>query len=342
MTASKHRERERERRRDRDGVRNECCFKRYLGCPVKMEYLCHLWHERPSKRVPWTCSRCLLQSLPLTLYLWLSSSLSPSLSQSPLTTFLHICSTKRTKWNAQKISWQDKAKPKIKRSQIGQQPPLPSPALPHPALSPSLKPRRRKANRKRKISVGRYEHMDIWTFGSSSSSRCLWVAAGGGPFAYWNDWTRSLGSRVPGPERETRLGPQQTIVCTTSPKTRDKTRRDETKDRHTAHKKWDLCGVSFRQRENVMRFYDFISDNRPWNLMDTTWGSLVCCSAPHSHSHFNFFVWQTNLSLFFVHFLEFSCIFLALDEQQQQQPQNESCTQTNQKFCARNQSGENV
>lgn len=93
-------------------------------------------------------------------------------------------------------------------------------------------------------------------------------------------------SCFPGPERErerhsTRLGPQQTIVCTTSPKTRDKTRRAETKDRHsTAVKKWDLCGVSLRQRENVMRFYDFISDNRPWNLMDTTWGSLVCCSAP--------------------------------------------------------------
>lgn len=203
-----------------------------------MEYLCHLWHERPSKRVPWTCSRCLLQPLPLTLYLWLSSSLSPSLSQSPLTTFLHICSTKRTKWNAQKISWQDKAKPKIKRSQIGQQPPLPSSALPHPALSPSLKPRRRKANRKRKISVGRYEHMDIWTFGSSSSSRCLWVAAGGGPFAYWNDWTRSLGSRVPGPERDSTRTPADNCVYDIA----QNTRQDETRRRIvTQHTKSEIC-----------------------------------------------------------------------------------------------------
>lgn len=140
-------------------------------------------------------------------------------------------------------------------------------------------------------------------------------------------------SRFPGPGSRERLDSDPSRQLCVRHRPKHETRRDETKDRHTAHKKWDLCGVSFRQRENVMRFYDFISDNRPWNLMDTTWGSLVGCSAPHSHSHFNFFVWQTNLSLFFVHFLEFSCIFLALDEQQQQQPQNESCTQTNQKFC---------
>lgn len=89
-------------------------------------------------------------------------------------------------------------------------------------------------------------------------------------------------SWFPGPERE-----RETLDSTRTPADNcvydiaQNTRQDETKDRHsTAVKKWDLCGVSLRQRENVMRFYDFISDNRPWNLMDTTWGSLVCCSAP--------------------------------------------------------------
>lgn len=101
-------------------------------------------------------------------------------------------------------------------------------------------------------------------------------------------------SWFPGPERE-----RETLDSTRTPADNcvydiaQNTRQDETKDRHsTAVKKWDLCGVSLRQRENVMRFYDFISDNRPWNLMDTTWGSLVCCSAPplpNSHCHFNFF-----------------------------------------------------
>lgn len=121
--------------------------------------------------------------------------------------FLHICSTKRPKWNAQKISWQDKAEPKNKRSQIGQCTP---PSVPATSVSPE--PRRRKANRKREIAwaIWTYGHMDrsrlrrrrwlsppyCWL----TSSLCLWVAAGGGPFAYWNDradwtWTTILWTR---------------------------------------------------------------------------------------------------------------------------------------------------
>lgn len=164
-----------------------------------MEYLCHLWHERPSKRVPGTCSRSLTQSasLSLSFSFFLHFSLSLSLCCLSLWRLLqHFCIfAARSERNEmhRKISWPDKAKPKIKRSQIGKLSLLLLLLLVLLLLLLLLLPsRRRKANRKRKISVGRYEHMDKWTFGSSSSSsRCLWVAAGGGPFAYWNDWTRS-------------------------------------------------------------------------------------------------------------------------------------------------------
>lgn len=109
-------------------------------------------------------------------------------------------------------------------------------------------------------------------------------------------------SRFPGPGSRERLDSDPSRQLCVRHRPKHETRRDETKDRHTAHKKWDLCGVSFRQRENVMRFYDFISDNRPWNLMDTTWGSLVCSlllPTPTSTSLFDKQIWVC-----------FSCIFL--------------------------------
>lgn len=221
-----------------------------------------------------------------------SLSLPLSLSQSPLTTFLHICSTKRTKWNAQKISWQDKAKPKIKRSQIGQQPPLPSPALPHPSLSlPHLN---HDVVKPIESERSLWDDTSIWTYGHLDRRRCRRAVCGWQRAeVHLHIGTIEPGLLVPGSRERETLDSTRTPADNCVYDIAQNTRQDETKDRHSTEvKKWDLCGVSLRQRENVMRFYDFISDNRPWNLMDTTWGSLVCCSAPplpNSHCHFNFF-----------------------------------------------------